>query len=181
MAPMAMPVEPEQHQDSAFFKRPTPDAKAAQNGSLAAHLNSLYEVLERPIGSRRRLRVVTLGAGYSGLMMAILFNEKLKDANAELTIYERNPDLGGTWLENRYPGCRYTPAIQYESEWLILLSRQVRYPRPQLLIQLLPEPRLAELLRHFAADLRLHEGCCEQVQCQRLHEVPPLRQRRSLE
>jgi cation diffusion facilitator CzcD-associated flavoprotein CzcO len=43
-----------------------------------------------------------MGAGYSGLMMAILFSQKMQDKNAELVIYERNEDLGGTWLENRY-------------------------------------------------------------------------------
>jgi cation diffusion facilitator CzcD-associated flavoprotein CzcO len=42
-----------------------------------------------------------MGAGYSGLMMAIVFNEKLKGHNAEFVIYERNSDLGGTWVENR--------------------------------------------------------------------------------
>jgi cation diffusion facilitator CzcD-associated flavoprotein CzcO len=25
--------------------------------------------------------------------------------NVEHVIYEKNPDIGGTWLENRYPGC----------------------------------------------------------------------------
>jgi cation diffusion facilitator CzcD-associated flavoprotein CzcO len=42
-----------------------------------------------------------MGAGYSGLMMAIVFSEQMKNKNAELVIYERNEDLGGTWLENR--------------------------------------------------------------------------------
>lgn len=42
-----------------------------------------------------------MGAGYSGLMMAIVFSERMQDRNAELVIYERNADLGGTWLENR--------------------------------------------------------------------------------
>lgn len=60
-----------------------------------------YTIVEQPIGTRRPLRVVCLGAGYSGLMMGIVFNERMKDANAEFVIYERNADLGGTWYENR--------------------------------------------------------------------------------
>ncbi|KAJ5734905.1 uncharacterized protein N7483_000030 [Penicillium malachiteum] len=60
-----------------------------------------YTVTEQPIGTRRPLRLVCLGAGYSGLMIGIMFNEQRKDKNAELVIYERNSDLGGTWLENR--------------------------------------------------------------------------------
>ena len=83
------------------------DTKAANcaNGLKNGHrLETGYKIPDLPIGHRRPIRVICLGAGYSGLMMAIMFNEKMKDANAELVIYERNEDLGGTWLENRYPG-----------------------------------------------------------------------------
>ncbi|KAL3475204.1 hypothetical protein BJX99DRAFT_247726 [Aspergillus californicus] len=77
-------------------------------------LDPNYKIIEEPIGSRRPIRVACMGAGYSGLMMAIVFNEKMKDKNAELVIYERNEDLGGTWLENRYPGCKCDiPAHNY--------------------------------------------------------------------
>jgi hypothetical protein len=82
------------------------DTKAANcaNSLKNGHgLETGYKIPDLPIGHRRPIRVVCLGAGYSGLMMAIMFNEKMKDANAELVIYERNEDLGGTWLENRYP------------------------------------------------------------------------------
>lgn len=60
-----------------------------------------YEVSDQPIGTRRPLRIVCLGAGYSGLMMGIVYSQKLRDRDATLVIYERNSDLGGTWLENR--------------------------------------------------------------------------------
>lgn len=74
------------------------------NGTKAAHNSHLdpnYTILEQPIGTRRPIRVVCLGAGYSGLMMGIVFNERMKNSNAEFVIYERNEDLGGTWFENR--------------------------------------------------------------------------------
>lgn len=64
-------------------------------------LDPNYTIIEKPIGTRRPIRVVCLGAGYSGLMMGIVFNERMKEANAEFVIYERNADLGGTWYENR--------------------------------------------------------------------------------
>lgn len=64
-------------------------------------LDPLYEIIEQPIGTRRPIRVACMGAGYSGLMMGILFSQKMTDKNAELVIYERNADLGGTWFENR--------------------------------------------------------------------------------
>ncbi|MGD0429481.1 MAG: NAD(P)/FAD-dependent oxidoreductase [Acetobacteraceae bacterium] len=46
-------------------------------------------------------RVVIVGAGVSGLSMAI----KLREAEIPFVIYEKNRTVGGTWLENSYPGC----------------------------------------------------------------------------
>jgi cation diffusion facilitator CzcD-associated flavoprotein CzcO len=53
--------------------------------------------------STRPLRVLTVGAGVSGLLMAYQIQKQCQ--KVEHVIYERNADLGGTWLENRYPGC----------------------------------------------------------------------------
>ncbi len=46
-------------------------------------------------------RVVIIGAGVSGLSMAI----KLQEAGIPFVIHEKNKTVGGTWLENSYPGC----------------------------------------------------------------------------
>ncbi len=43
---------------------------------------------------------VVIGAGYSGLAMAA----KLKEAGIPFVVIEKNPDVGGTWFENTYPG-----------------------------------------------------------------------------
>ena len=46
--------------------------------------------------------VLIVGAGFSGLCMAI----KLRQARREsFLVIEKNDDIGGTWNENRYPGC----------------------------------------------------------------------------
>jgi len=50
----------------------------------------------------QRIRVVVVGAGMSGLLAGI----RLKQAGIEFTIVDKNADVGGTWLENVYPGCR---------------------------------------------------------------------------
>ncbi|RFU28489.1 hypothetical protein B7463_g7837, partial [Scytalidium lignicola] len=63
-----------------------------------------YEIREEPIHSRRPLRIACLGAGYSGMLMGIIFDQRMQNRNVDLVIYERNAALGGTWLENRYPG-----------------------------------------------------------------------------
>jgi 4-hydroxyacetophenone monooxygenase len=49
-----------------------------------------------------KLGVIVVGAGMSGLLTGI----RLKQAGVPFTIVEKNPDVGGTWLENVYPGCR---------------------------------------------------------------------------
>lgn len=46
--------------------------------------------------------VVVIGGGMSGLLAAI----RLKEAGIPFTVFEKNPGVGGTWWENRYPGCR---------------------------------------------------------------------------
>ncbi|KAL2867523.1 flavin-containing monooxygenase [Aspergillus lucknowensis] len=55
--------------------------------------------------SNRRLRVITIGAGFSGILMA--YQMQREGTNMEHVVYERNRDVGGTWLTNRYPnaGC----------------------------------------------------------------------------
>ena len=54
--------------------------------------------------------VLIIGAGISGLCAAV----RLQQAGVHYTILERNADVGGTWLENRYPGCGVdTPSYLY--------------------------------------------------------------------
>ena len=49
-----------------------------------------------------RLKVLVIGAGMSGLLTGI----RLSQAGVPFEIVEKNPDVGGTWYENTYPGCR---------------------------------------------------------------------------
>lgn len=61
----------------------------------------MYELSNIAVGENRQIRVVCLGAGYSGLMMAIAVRAKFPAENLEFQVYEKNADLGGTWLVNR--------------------------------------------------------------------------------
>lgn len=65
--------------------------------------NPSYKVEERSIDESRPLRVVVIGAGISGILACVRFNQRIP--NLDLCIYEKNADIGGTWFENRYPGC----------------------------------------------------------------------------
>lgn len=55
-----------------------------------------------PASVKSRFRVLIIGAGMSGLLAAIRFQQ----AGIPFTIVDKNADVGGTWLENSYPGCR---------------------------------------------------------------------------
>ena len=46
--------------------------------------------------------VLIIGAGIAGLAVAV----QLERLGIDYTIVDKNDDVGGTWLENRYPGCR---------------------------------------------------------------------------
>ncbi|MCR5875609.1 NAD(P)/FAD-dependent oxidoreductase [Phenylobacterium sp. J426] len=50
----------------------------------------------------RKLKVLVIGAGMSGLLAGI----RLSQAGVPFEIVDKNADVGGTWYENTYPGCR---------------------------------------------------------------------------
>ncbi|HEY5680869.1 MAG TPA: NAD(P)/FAD-dependent oxidoreductase [Pseudomonadales bacterium] len=52
--------------------------------------------------ARREFKVIIVGAGMSGLLAAI----RLKEAGISWEIVEKHADVGGTWYQNGYPGCR---------------------------------------------------------------------------
>jgi hypothetical protein len=58
-------------------------------------------VLRAP--SIRKLRILSIGAGITGIMNAYYIQKQMQ--NVEHIVYDKNDDLGGVWYENRYPGC----------------------------------------------------------------------------
>lgn len=58
--------------------------------------------LDNPINSERQIRVICIGAGASGLLVAYKLQKHF--TNYSLTVYEKNEAVAGTWYENRYPG-----------------------------------------------------------------------------
>lgn len=54
------------------------------------------------VGGARRVRVLIIGTGFSGLCAAI----KLKESGeTDFLMLERATAIGGTWRDNTYPGC----------------------------------------------------------------------------
>ena len=54
-------------------------------------------------GAAPDYEVVVIGAGVAGIYQI----KRLKDLGVRATVLEANPDLGGTWYHNRYPGARF--------------------------------------------------------------------------
>ncbi|OAA70650.1 Flavin monooxygenase-like protein [Cordyceps fumosorosea ARSEF 2679] len=72
------------------------------------------EILDRYIDEPRPLKVAVIGGGLAGILAGVLLPVKVP--GIQLTIYEKNKDLGGTWLENIYPGVRCDiPSHVYQS------------------------------------------------------------------
>ncbi|KAI3319407.1 FAD/NAD(P)-binding domain-containing protein [Xylariaceae sp. AK1471] len=78
--------------------------------------------LEGPIHAERYMRIVVIGAGASGLLVAYKLQKHF--SNFSLTVYEKNPAVAGTWYENRYPGCacdipshNYTWSFEPKLDW----------------------------------------------------------------
>ncbi|KAH7070775.1 hypothetical protein BKA63DRAFT_579477 [Paraphoma chrysanthemicola] len=77
-----------------------------------------YHYTKHWIGQPRPVRIVIVGAGVSGIGAVKLFKEVLGNLPVSLTLYEKNHDVRGTWLENRYPGCSCDiPAHNYTYSW----------------------------------------------------------------
>jgi 4-hydroxyacetophenone monooxygenase len=55
--------------------------------------------------------VLVIGCGEAGLLAGI----RMKEAGIPFEILDKNSDVGGTWLENSYPGCRVDVASHYYS------------------------------------------------------------------
>ena len=56
----------------------------------------------QPIHTERPMKIICIGAGASGLLFAYKLQRSFE--KFDLTIYEKNADIAGTWFENRYPG-----------------------------------------------------------------------------
>lgn len=84
---------------------PKPDSEPKVNGvsNGVPPENSPRIVEERPIDESRPMRVVIIGSGISGIISSIRLRQRI--SKLDLRVYEKNADIGGTWLENRYPGC----------------------------------------------------------------------------
>ena len=87
--------------------------------------------------------ILIIGAGFAGLCMAI----RLKQAGYhQFVILEKNVDLGGTWRDNKYPGCAcdvpshmYSFSFELNPDWSRMFA---------------PQPEIWEYMRRVRGQIR---------------------------
>ena len=105
-----------------------------------------YAIEESKLGEPRELRVITVGAGASGLNLAHQIDKHMQHVTH--IIYEKNPEVGGTWYENRYPGCACDiPSHNYQFTW---------EPHPGWNNFYSPGPEIFEYFRQVAQKYELY-------------------------
>lgn len=72
------------------------------DGFISGETSDAKRRLTAPIHSERYVKVICIGAGASGLLMAYKLQKEFQ--NLSLTVYEKNQEVSGTWYENKYPG-----------------------------------------------------------------------------
>jgi len=106
---------------------------------------------------KKHHEVVIIGAGMSGMYQLHL----LLDAGFDAVAIDKNADVGGTWFNNRYPGCRFdsesytygysfNESILNDWDWKEMFSAQPdNYEYTQFVAERL------ELRPHILLDLKL--------------------------
>lgn len=103
--------------------------------------------LTGPIHTERHVKVICVGAGASGLLMAYKLQKHF--TNFSLTVYEKNPAVAGTWYENRYPGCACdVPSHNYTWSFEPKLDWSAVYP---------PAKEIFDYFEGFAQKYGLHQ------------------------
>ncbi|WHU45598.1 FAD-dependent oxidoreductase [Gordonia sp. L191] len=130
---------PEPERLSAALSVMLHDSIPADYGRLLGEEMGIYARHSEPQSRPRSgFRVLIIGAGISGLAMAV----RLAQAGIAYTVVDKNPDVGGTWHENFYPGCGVdTPSYLYALSF---------DPKPDWSSYFAPQSELADYWRTLA-------------------------------
>ncbi|KAK0642619.1 putative sterigmatocystin biosynthesis monooxygenase stcW [Lasiodiplodia hormozganensis] len=110
-------IEPAIPPETIKTKPAVPNGTATSAPSSFAPRSTPYTVLEQPSRTGRKLRVIVIGAGASALNFAHDVDTSAS-LDVDLVCYEKNPEIGGTWFENKYPGCACDiPSVLYQYSW----------------------------------------------------------------
>ena len=109
---------------------------------VGATMTGDSEAREAPICEA--VDVAVIGSGFSGIGMGAALK---REGRRSFVILERDGDLGGTWRDNRYPGCACdVPSALYSYSWA---------PNPHWTRAFSPQPEIWAYLKRVAADCGL--------------------------
>lgn len=140
------------------------------NGAING-TSRVFELPDLPADHARPLKIIVIGAGFSGIYLGIRISERLRDV--DLIIYDKNEDVGGTWFENKYPGC----ACDIPCTWTLSSSRTQRnitlnYTSSSLVsIFFQPQPQLVCLVRPCTRNTSLSSQYSQEVLRRPVHEA----------
>lgn len=106
------------------------------------------------MNDERPLTCVIVGAGFSGIALAIKLKQQQRD---DFVILEKASDVGGTWRDNHYPGAEcdvpsalYSFSFENKTDWNYQWSEQ-----PQILDYIKGTARKHGLFNHIRFDSEL--------------------------
>jgi len=109
------------------------------------------------------VRVAIVGAGFSGLGMAIRLKE---EGEHDFVLLERAADIGGTWRDNTYPGCRcdvpshlYSFSFAPNPNWSSTFS-----PQPEILDYLKDTANRHGVLPHVSFNTELEHASWDEAE-----------------
>nr|AET79193.1 putative FAD-containing monooxygenase [Claviceps paspali] len=103
--------------------------------------------------SQQKRRCVIIGAGVSGILMACKLETHLGEF-VDFHVLEKNPELGGTWYENRYPGCACdVPSHSYQYSFAPNPSWSKIYSPSEEI-----QAYLKKVVSHFGLEKRIQYG-----------------------
>ena len=127
-------------------------AELSMNGEDAYGQPDIFEV---PEATRGDFKVLVIGAGMSGLLTAI----RLQEAGIPFQVIEKNSEVGGTWYENTYPGCRVDSA-NHTYSYSFLPKDWPQHFSPQAILReyFADAARDFELREHISFDTEVTEA-----------------------
>ncbi|KFG84108.1 putative steroid monooxygenase [Metarhizium anisopliae] len=130
---------------SILDQNPVAEERGA-TGGMAKGPPDRYQIVEKALGEARDLRIITVGAGASGLNLAYQIDKHMQRVTH--VVYEKNPEVGGTWYENKYPGCACDiPSHNYQFTW---------EPNPEWTNFYSSAPEILEYFKRLATKYELY-------------------------